>query len=327
LDNPNDDGRLNAIYDIVNGSCIKPMGYDLFECAVHYDLLHSVALDESIITQLGILYETEYGYDLKYVEGVEVVETLEFYRYKNVKLLPMEGYGMSLYYFLLLLVAIDSKQYSTWKLKEFIKHIEWPDSYRLVDQWEKNSCYKGHRDISSSVKPTERVKLAQLCRRPTFEDILGSDSMALVIENKIFTGLDFVQYKYLYDNLDNLDEFKELLIREMSYLYANIDVLSDCFADYNSLIYFNREQLKYKEFVDYLYESKSELGVWDILRLLSECEIDSSELGRPQVYSEQIKRYIQYCVLQDEALLVTVKGRLEDAVRLSRLKIRRLIYS
>lgn len=303
VDIQSDKERLKAIYEIVNGTCIKPMDYNLFQCAVYYDSFYTFVLDEATLTRFGITHETDYFEDSVY------------YRYDNVKLYPAEGYGMSLYYLFLLLVAVDGKQFNGWRFDEFFKHVDWPDSYRVVDHWKKNCCHMGSLGISSTVSSEDRAKLAQLCGRPTFEGIIGSSSMEQVLEDKTFAGLEFAQYKFLYDNLGNLDKFKNLLIQELKYLYANLDVLSDCFADYESIRLSSSHQSEYKEFVDHLHDRKSDLDLVCVTKLLCECEdycADSSVFELPQVYSDLVERYIHYCALQDEALLAAVKGKLED---------------
>lgn len=306
--------KLLDIHEIVNGTCIKPINYKLFECAVRYELSHEFPSDEDIVTQLGITYE----YCMCFDESDGYDRCVKIYDGLNVKLVPAEGYGMSLYYLLLLFAFLGREYYDEpiyWQFNMFTKHIEWLDSYRVVDQWEKYN-YISRPDILSTVSSEDRAKLAQLCGRPTFEDIIGSESMDLIVENKTFTGLEFAQYKFLYDNLNDLDKFKKLLIKESSYLYANIDMLSDCFEDFETLKAKRFFEGLYKEFIDDLYYSDKGHNTTRIAEILCEYRTESgdpSALEYPQVYSDLVEKYIQYCALQDEALLAAVKDKLEDA--------------
>jgi hypothetical protein len=135
--------------------------------------------------------------------------------------------------------------------------------------------------------------------------------------------LGFEQYKYIHDNLNNLDTLHRLLIQELEYLYDNGDDIADCFEERA------HAERQHDDYSKWRYEAKQENNnaiiqlcnkqitggdIDSIHRILFTRRLYAYEYlwQQPVIYSEIVKEYLQKCVIQDEVLLLAVKRSLED---------------
>lgn len=267
--------------------------------------------------------------------------------YSELKLKPILGYGMAMYTFLQLLlvhrklheyplesVDEDGEFYVTgvetddkyqWADK-FESRIDWGDNYSIrEDSWKTGYFSSDERpsSIGSDVTKEDRDLLKSLCQRLTFEDLVSSDSLQSVLGGAIFTTLGFEQYKFIHDNLNNLDTLHRLLIQELEYLYDNGDDIADCFEEKA------HAERQHDDYSKWRYEAKQDnnktiIHLYDkgitgddidsIHRILFSRRLYAYEYlwQQPVICSEIVKEYLQKCVIQDETLLLAVKRSLED---------------
>lgn len=310
---------------IVAGKCIEEISYDDFsnilncEGAVNW-------IEESEDDENGIICGKDYS---------------------DLKLKPIIGYGMAMYAFLQLLLVhrklheyplesidedgefyvtgVETDDKNRWAYK-FELRIDWGDNYSIrEDSWKTGYFSSDERpsSIGSDVTKEDRDLLRSLCQRLTFEDIVSSDSLHSVLGGAIFTTLGFEQYKFIHDNLNNLDTLHRLLIQELEYLYDNGDDIADCFEERA------HAERQHDDYSKWRYEAKQENNnaiiqlcnkqitggdIDSIHRILFTRRLYAYEYlwQQPVIYSEIVKEYLQKCVIQDEALLLAVKRSLED---------------
>ncbi len=310
---------------IVVGKCIEDISYDDFSNILNCEGVVNW-IEESEDDEDGIICGKDYS---------------------DLKLKPIIGYGMAIYAFLQLLLVHrklheyplesiddDGEFYVTgvetddkyqWADK-FESRIDWGDNYSIrEDSWKTGYFSSDERpsSIGSEVTKEDRNLLKSLCQRLTFEDIVSSDSLQFVLGGAIFTTLGFEQYKYIHDNLNNLDTLHRLLIQELEYLYDNGDDIADCFEERA------HAERQHDDYSKWRYEAKQENNnaiiqlcnkqitggdIDSIHRILFTRRLYAYEYlwQQPVIYSEIVKEYLQKCVIQDEVLLLAVKRSLED---------------
>ena len=337
--------EMRLWYKIINGNCIEEIDYDDFyhvlECTGEIAWFPKEEETEANGVSFFKVIIDEDGNEGNMAQK----------DYESVQIKPLSGYGMALYTFELLLVVNrrrvleeipnydvddDGEMYvsdfttydinSDWDDK-FKKRIAWDENYNVrEDSWKTGYFSSDERPsfFGSDVTKEDRDLLKCLCQRFTFEDIASSDSLPSVLGGAIFTTLGYEQYKFIHDNLKNLEKLHRLLIQELEYLYDNGDDIADCFEDKHIAERSHDEYSKFRyelkqdsnETINNIYtKSLTERDFSTIHRILFSRRFYAYEYlwQQPVIFSEMVKEYLQKCVVQDETLLLAVKRSLEDS--------------
>lgn len=319
------DMEKRSWFKIVNGRCIEQMEYD--------DFCHALECD-------GVISWTEYA-DADAEEGVFHEKDC-----RNIKVSPIKGYGMAVFGFLLLLLTKRSrKEFPKYGIDEndeffvesvgydaltawadlFQNRIDWGKDYNLREDSWKEGYYQSDEYpsfINSGISSDEMVLLGSLCRRSTFENIVGAEALDQVIAGNLSAEPVVEQYRFLYEKRDELGTFYPLLVRELEYLYQNIDDIVECFYDEKKAEKNKNEYSKWRfemkqcngKVIDEVYAGLRKADVYDLHELFFErSQLAYEYLWQlPLVHSGMVKRYLQECIVQDEKLLTIIKRKLDD---------------
>lgn len=336
---------MRPLHRILNGVCIKDISYDDFYHILECNGICNWIQDDNKSDLNGVTVNPSIDED---GNSIYIAEK----DYSELKITPIEGYGMTMYAFLLLLLVkrqIHEYPFSDWDdngewnyvgfdtddellwANKFKNRIAWDDYYNIrEDSWKEGYCdnrihlssiCEEVMDICKEDKDLMRI----ICQRYAFDDIVCPDAMALIVDGYNPSTLKFEQYKYIRDNYNNLEKIGYLLIQEIEFLYRHYVDIAECFYNKtkaeNLRDNFSKTQFEIRQKTDeaisklYNKQLKSIKDYLPINRLLMPLRYYSYGYlwQQPLICSEMVKDYLQKCILQDETLLLVIKRYLDDA--------------
>lgn len=337
--------KMRSWYNLINGTCVEKMDYDDFyhvlECTGEIEWL---PVEEETETSGVSLFEVTIDEDGN--KGIMAKKD-----YEDLQIRPLVGYGMAMYIFELLLLVNRRKNldempnyevdgdgelyvsgFSTFDLNSswedrFKKRIAWDNNYYVrEDSWKTGyfSTVNRPSHYTSDVSKEDKARIQSLCKRHSFEDVVGYDALERVVSEQLPPTLGFDQYKYIHDHPEGLDQVYSILVQELEYLYENFDDIVDCFDDKHKVEREHDEYSKWRfelkqssnEAVNSIYAKSLADSDYSIIhRILFSRRFYSYEYlwqYPSMVYSELIDQYLQKCIIQDEQLLLVIKSALED---------------
>ncbi len=298
-------------FKILNGTCLEELDYNTFahtiNCEGEFDLVDDNG---------GIQHQD----------------------YRNSVLTPLIDYGMVIYAFVLLLMNkrsthsprnwawdSDGEEYQNKKFwaVEFSKRINWDNELYYVkeDNWKEAYVSGGIITATEVVSEEEKLLIQELQDRGAFEEIVSLRFMDKLLR-PCTMGITYAQYLDIHRSTEErLTQLKEALAKELTYLYSSIEDTSALFMDKNAA-----EDAQYSSKLD--YENKLRNDKYIEVQFSNLAHFNAETVHRvffnnnlfrniyiweqPLVYSECVHKFIEGCIIQDEALSQIVFRKLCD---------------
>lgn len=319
--------KLKALYELVNGVCIEDIDCETFghilECdgVICYDRwldVQTVDIGDEVIQFPG---------------NVETV----WEDYSDSKIVPMAGFGMAMYAFMLHLISMRQsvgeapevhngkifRSSQPWE-KLFQERIDWKkNGYDLEEEsWKEAYLSEDLEPPTYEIEQRSSDLLSMLCGRRVFRETFKSVNFEDIVDTKGDFPIGFDQYKFIHDNGDRLQSLYHLLVQETEFLYSNLQKIVSCFVGKSRAEEMRRysqwrfdEKRKNNENIHFAYSSSESIRHETVQRFLFErsgLAYDHLD-GQPIIYDDIVEVYIKRCIVQDERLKADIDRAQRDS--------------
>lgn len=309
------------LHNVINNTIIENIDFNVF-----YDLLN---LHWNYTKTEG--YYEDVGRIRDYVVTKEEKVDLS-----DVKIYPLPGCGMAMYATILYLM-LKRNIYSS-RIPENLIETEfgdmmgtpnpsgWADSFYQTLSWKKewydvieDSWKEYYFDgdwtkLNSGITNEEKEILRRICSRATFEDIIAVNNIPSIISHDEMT-IGFREYSMVHSHEGDINTLRRIyscLNKECCYFYNKKTEIENSFFDRDTCIYeqsgsnyrHQRKLINNDEISTLFCEKSPDRAI--IYRTLLERNhmFDDNLWEQPIVSREEVSKYLQECIVQDERLKV-----------------------